>query len=152
MNSIKKKLKPKWELFCQYYVGDYETFGNATQSYAKAYGKDLNNKAIYASCRTQGYRLLTNNDILDRINQLLVELVMNNTSVDAELGFLIMQRVDFGSKIQAIREYNKLKQRITDKLDVRVNAVDKILEKYGLSNAREAEEAKSRSSTNSKQT
>lgn len=130
--DIKKPLKPEWELFCQYFVTSYETFGNATKSYAKAYNIDISNKSKYASCRTQGYRLLTNDDILARINQLLSELVMNNTTVDMELAFLITQKVDFASKIAAIREYNKLKQRITEKREISINPIEEILKQSGL--------------------
>lgn len=130
--DIKKPLKPEWELFCQYFVSSYETFGNATKSYAKAYNIDISNKSKYASCRTQGYRLLTNDDILKRINELLTELVMNDTTVDMQLAFLITQMGDYGAKIQAIKEYNKLKQRITDKVEVKTDLIEKILEESGL--------------------
>lgn len=132
MKDIKKKLKPEWERFCQFFASDYETFGNATRSYAKAYNIDISSRSKYASCRTQGYRLLTNDDILKRINELLAELVMNDTTVDMQLSFLITQMGDYGAKIQAIKEYNKLKQRITDKIEVKTDLVEKILEESGL--------------------
>lgn len=132
MTSVKRALKPEWELFCQFFVSDYETFGNATMSYAKAYKIDTSNKSKYGSCRTQGYRLLTNVDILNRINELLTELVMNDTTVDMQLAFLITQMHDYGSKIQAIKEYNKLKQRITEKVEVKTDIIERLLEESGL--------------------
>lgn len=129
--DIKKTLKPEWELFCQFFVSSYETFGNATKSYAKAYDIDISNKSKYASCRTQGYRLLTNDDIIVRINELLKDLIMNDTTVDMQLAFLIAQNMDFGAKMQAIKEYNQLQSRITKKLKVEVDDKrDEILDKY----------------------
>lgn len=118
-------------MFCQYYVGSFETFGNAAQSYAKAYGKDMSDKKQNNICRVEGFKLLTKPNIIDRVNELLNNLIMNDTSVDTELGFLIMQRLDFSAKIQAIREYNKLKQRITDKAEIHINPVKEIIDKYG---------------------
>lgn len=145
MQVLKTKLKPEWELFCQFFAVNYETFGNATQSYAKAYHIDLNRKGANHSCRSNGYRLLTNDDILARINQLLSELVMNDTTVDMELAFLIAQKIDFGAKIAAIREYNNLKQRITRKIEIS-DPRKAILDKYlGGDNddARQTEETES---------
>lgn len=132
MKDIKTKLKPEWELFCQYFASHYETFGNATRSYAKAYNIDITDSSKYATCRTNGYRLLTNADILDRINELLAELVLNDTVVDMQLGFLITQMGDYGAKIQAIKEYNKLKQRITEKIEVKTDLIERILKESGL--------------------
>jgi hypothetical protein len=40
---------------------------------------------------------------------------LNDDFVDKELLFVIMQNSDLGSKVKAISEYNKLRQRITDK-------------------------------------
>jgi hypothetical protein len=130
--DIKKKLKPEWELFCQYFVSSYETFGNATRSYAKAYNIDISDKSKYHSCRTQGYRLLAIESVLKRINELLTDLVMNDTTVDMQLAFLITQMTDYGAKVQAIREYNKLKQRIIDKHELKVDPIETILKKFGL--------------------
>lgn len=122
---------PRHEMFCQYYVGAYDTFGNATKSYAKAYDKDVSSPPQYATCRTEGYRLLTIPDIIKRINELLKDLIMNDTSVDSELAFVIMQRKDLSSKMRAIQEYNKLNQRITDKAEIHINPIREIIEKYG---------------------
>lgn len=130
--GIKTKLKPEWEMFCQYFVSSYETFGNATRSYAKAYNIDISDKRKYGTCRTNGYRLLTNADIIARVNELLNDLVMNDTTVDQQLAFLIMQNHDYSSKVAAIREYNKLKQRITEKKEIKINAIEEILRESGL--------------------
>lgn len=125
------KLKPQHEMFCQYYTGAPETFGNAVQSYAKAYNKDVTIHSEYSSCRTAGNRLLTNDDITARINELLDEIILNDATVDSELGWLIKQREDRSAKVQAIREYNKLKGRITDKHEVNINPIEEIIKKYG---------------------
>lgn len=146
MASPKTKLKPEWEMFCQYFAVNYETFGNATQAYAKAYHIDLSNKGAYASCRTGGYRLLTNDDILVRVNQLLGELIMNDTTVDMELAFLIAQKHDYSAKIAAIKEYNNLKQRIIKRLEL-VDPRRDILDKYlGGDDAGQASQVESGSS------
>ena len=39
-------------------------------------------------------------------------------SKDKQIAFLITQHADFNSKIRAIQEYNKLKQRIIDKKEL----------------------------------
>lgn len=111
----KKELTPKQERFCQLYVSE-EFFGHGTESYAEAYGIDL--KTGYGSAKTSAARLLTNANICARINELLKDAGLNDGFVDKQLLFLISQHADFAQKMAAIREYNKLRQRITDKMDV----------------------------------
>jgi hypothetical protein len=48
---------------------------------------------------------------------LLEETGFNDVAVDKQLATVITQNADFGSKVSAIREYNKLKQRITERID-----------------------------------
>lgn len=113
------ELNPKQELFCQLFASDREFFGNGTQSYIEAYDIDVTkSKGAYASARTCAYRLLTNVDILDRINELLEEGILNDQFVDKQIAFLIAQNAELGTKLGAIREYNALKQRVTKKLDI----------------------------------
>jgi hypothetical protein len=109
----------KWEKFCNVYVSETEFFGNGTQSYIEVYKpKKVGN--WYASARSCAQRLLTYVDIIDRINKLLQLDGLNDTAVDKQLAFIIAQYSDLPSKIAAIREYNKLKQRITDKSEMLV--------------------------------
>lgn len=108
------KLNPKQERFCQLYVSK-EFFGNGTESYAEAYDIDLSEN--YNTAKSNAHRLLTNAYICDRINELLDNAGLNDEFVDKQLLFMITQSADFSQKMAAIREYNKLKQRITEKVD-----------------------------------
>ena len=113
-----KKLTLKQELFCQLYSKPGDYFGNGTQAYIESFGVDINKKGAYASARTQAYTLLTKHDIMARIRELLELGPLNDVSMDRELAFIAYQSADMPSKLGAIREFNKLKQRITDKLQL----------------------------------
>lgn len=108
------KLNPKQERFCQLYVSK-EFFGNGTESYAEAYDIDLSTK--YKSAQAAASRLLSNVIILDRINELLDDSGLNEQHVDKQHLFLINQNADLAQKMAAIREFNKVKGRITDKIE-----------------------------------
>lgn len=105
------------ELFCQYFTSPTEFFGNGVQSYASAYNVDLNTKSGYNSSKSSATRALKNPKILRRINDLLEAAGLNDVNVDKQLYLLVNQNADFKSKLGAIKEYNKLKQRITDKVE-----------------------------------
>jgi hypothetical protein len=132
----KKLLNPKQELFCQLYVKNAELFGNATWSYAEAYGyklvelsderpKNEKGEVIGKSerqlaenlCAVEGGKLLRKPHIQDRLTALLNEMLKDEI-VDRELAKVILQDDERPSKVAAIREYNKLKQRIIEKVDV----------------------------------
>lgn len=110
----KRKLNLKQELFCQLFASDKEFFGNGTQSYIEAYDIDITRKGAYDAARACAYDQLTKPHITARINELLESAVLNDAFVDKQLGFVIAQNAEFPSKIAAIKEYNKLKQRIVD--------------------------------------
>ena len=110
----KKKLNPQQELFCQLYATDREFFGNGVESYLKAYG--LKRKQ-YDSAKVLASGLLTNINILDRVNELM-DIALNDIVVDKELAFIIKQKDNLSAKVQAIREYNNLKQRIIERKEV----------------------------------
>jgi hypothetical protein len=129
---INTGLTPKQEKFCQIYCSPSEFFANGVQSYIEAYDIDVSkNPSAYASARTQSYNLLTNHDILGRINELLDLQGLNDQFVDKQLLFVIQQNADMGAKVQAMKEYNKLKQRIQDKLDLTTNGKDLPTPIYG---------------------
>ena len=44
---------------------------------------------------------------------------LNDVFVDKQLTFLVTQHSDLGNKLGAIKEYNKLKQRIIDQSDIK---------------------------------
>lgn len=60
-------------------------------------------------------RLLKNGKVIERISGLLEQLGFNDAFVDKQLAFLITQYADFPTKLNAVREYNKLKGRIIEK-------------------------------------
>jgi len=116
-----ENLNAKQELFCKLFATDREFFANGTQSYIEAYDINIEKKGAYNGARASASQLLTNTNILKRIDELLELDVLNDQTVDRELSFVIVQKVDFGAKVAAIREYNKLKARITDKIDHTTN-------------------------------
>ena len=112
----KRKLTLKQEKFCQVYVSPDEFFGNGVQSYMKAYGLEFNKKNL-ASARANAYKLLTNAHILRRIDELLEIDGFNDQQADKTLAFLMTQKAELGTSLGATKEYNKLKGRITDKIE-----------------------------------
>lgn len=112
------KLTPQQEMFCQLYASDREFFGNGVQSYCEAYGLDKNDKKSYSTARSGAWENLTKPYILERINEIFEAHGLNDEFVDKQLERLIIQDADFSTKMKAIAEYNKLRQRITEKKDI----------------------------------
>jgi phage terminase small subunit len=112
-----KTLNAKQERFCQLYASDEEFFCNGVQSYIEAYNpKEVGN--WYNSAKSSAFDLLTKPYILDRINELFEARGLNDAFVDKQLEKLITQDADFKSKVAAIKEYNALKKRIVQKMEV----------------------------------
>lgn len=111
-------LNEKQLLFCKLYVSK-EFFGNGTLSYCEAYGKDPNDLKDYNSARHSASILLGNVNISKHINNLLEETGLNDQFADKRLLFLMSQNDDKSTALGAIREYNKVKGRVTDKLEVK---------------------------------
>ncbi len=113
-----KSLNPQQELFCKYYVQEGETFGNATLAYAEAYGYDLDGlerdekEKAKNACAVAGSKLLRNAKVLELIRKLLNEK-LNEGTVDAELSKLVLQDGDMTAKLGAIKEYNRVRGRVT---------------------------------------
>ena len=114
------ELNEKQELFCKNYVSK-DFFGSGVESYAAAYGLDLTNQKDYNNAKVAASKLLTNSNILSRINEELDAAGLNDNFVDKQLLFAITQNADLSSKVRAIQEYNKLKQRIIEKLETKNN-------------------------------
>lgn len=140
--EIGKNLNLKQSLFCQYFVKNRVLRGNATLCYAEAYGYDLesmsteNEKVMEWNekkeknelvekegtserakaenlCATCGRQLLRKPKIEDEIIRLYNELLRDDV-VDSRLSELIIQKEEPATAIAAIREYNKLRKRVTD--------------------------------------
>jgi len=109
------KLKPKQKLFCKLYASDREFFGNGVISYIKAFDIDRDKPGQYNVARSGASDLLAKPYILDEINKLM-DIYINNETVDKELGFVILQHSDLRSKVSAIKEWNKLKARVEEKM------------------------------------
>jgi len=136
-----EELPLKRELFCRFYTQNEDLFGNATHSYAEAYDYKLDTldteavwsepegdsprerlddspyeKAVHV-CAVEAFRLLRIPEVQARITALLNEILKDEV-VDSQLAKLIMQDKEPAAKIAAIREYNKIRQRIVDKTDI----------------------------------
>jgi len=115
--DIETNLNPQQEKFCKLYATEKEFFGNGAESYTKAYELDKSKLNWYKSACSSASRLLSNVEVCIRINELLTAGGLNDQFVDKQLQFLLTQHSDFGSKLGAIREYNKLRARIIEKID-----------------------------------
>lgn len=138
--TAKKKTTPKIKppgmtlqnkKFAELYTSDTEFFGNGVQSYAEAYDIDLVTKGNYKTAQVNASRLLSNAIILDYMNKLLDEMGLNDIHVDKQLAFLITQNAELGVKMSAIREFNKLRQRIEEKTKVHGEITIVIKDKAG---------------------
>lgn len=133
LKDLSRPLSPKQERFCQLFVTSEEFLGNGMASYAEAYDivKEGN---WFKNCAVSASRLLKSVKVSARINELL-NLVMNNETVDNELSYVIAQKSDLNAKVSAIREYNKLKKRVNDLQinDVKVLVLPStLISKYGI--------------------
>lgn len=113
---IEIELNPKQELFCKYYATERDCFGNGVQAYLKVYSTKA--KPIsYKAARVSAYHFLTNPNICKRIRELM-DIYVSDEVVDKELAEVILQHGDLKSKVAAIREYNRVKDRVVNKLEV----------------------------------
>ena len=110
-------LNPEQELFCKTFASPSEFFGNGLQSYALAYKIDLSTKGNVNTAKANAYRLLTKAYITKRITGLIDESGLNDINVDKQLLIAVQQCADFSSKVAAIREYNKLRKRVADRVE-----------------------------------
>jgi phage terminase small subunit len=117
---MEKELNEKQELFCKYFVSK-DFYANGVESYAAAYGLDLSNPKNYNTAKVNASKLLTNTNISSYITQMLDDAGLNDNFVDKQLLFVISQHADLNAKMKAIEQYNKLKQRITDKSETKVS-------------------------------
>lgn len=73
-------------------------------------------RKVERMCQAEGSFLLSNPMIQERCDYLLDELI-NNDCVDRELVKVILQNNDLSSKVRAIAEYNKVRDRGGNKLE-----------------------------------
>lgn len=108
----------KQERFCQLYATEVEFFGNGVQSYIEAYSIDVHKPGKYESAKAASQRLLKRPDILKRIDHYLEDLHLNNQHVDKQMAFWITQKANPIASIAAIKEYNALKKRVSQRIEV----------------------------------
>ena len=118
MAKKKTKLNLKQEAFCQLYATDQEFFGNGVESYMEIYKINKSKPNWYKTACSAASRLLSNVKVCQRINELLDDAGLNDQFVDKQLLFVVTQHGDLRTKLGGIREYNKLRGRIIDKLEV----------------------------------
>jgi len=111
-------LSKKQELFCQTFATKWGLFGNWVQTYIEVYNPDKSKWTWYKTACSTASQILSNLKVIKRINELLEEWWLNDVEVDKQHKFLIEQHTDLSTKMRAISEYNKLKARITSKLEV----------------------------------
>lgn len=141
MSEPNDSLNIKQESFCHFYVENDALFGNATLAYAEAYGYaldelsktdaeyDKEGKIItestyaraYNVCSVDGHKLLRITKVQERVRKLLNTLLRDDL-VDSELVKVIKQNYKLESKVSAIREYNKLRNRIKETIDVQLTS------------------------------
>ena len=118
--ELEGRLSFKERRFCLLYTSDREFFANGTASYAAAYGFDLTKKGAYDVCGVSAFDTLKKPKIKAYQSKLLDASGLSDIFVDKELVKLITQDMDFGAKIRAINEYNRLKGRHTKNLNLNV--------------------------------
>lgn len=109
-----KKLNLKQDLFCKVFATDPTVMGNGTQAYMKAYGVKFENAKAPAN------KFLLKPEITAKINEYLELDGFNDQTVDTHHLFLIRQKKDMNVSMKGIQEYNKLKKRITNTLEIRM--------------------------------
>lgn len=118
------KLTLKEKLFCIAYL---EERGNGVEAIIKAgyevrykdeKGEPINGAYNRKLAAVMAYEKLKRPHITSYINLKLEEYGFTDSHIDKQLLFLINQGADLKVKVAAIKEYNKLKGRISDKIDL----------------------------------
>ena len=105
-----EQLSPRREKFCQLYTSnDRELFGNGVQSYIEAYSPDTSKPNWYKTACACSSRMLSNVNVIEKINELLVQQGFNDENVEKQHLFLLNPHDDKGIKMRAVDSYYKLK-------------------------------------------
>lgn len=120
-------VNPQQELFCRLFASDVEFFGNGVKSYLKAFVRPPGRPPLsYTVAKSNAWDLLSKPYILKRIDELL-DIHINDQIVDKNLGIVILQNADYRAKVQAIKEHNALKKRISKTVDIDPDGSGEIL-------------------------
>lgn len=113
----------KWKLnlrqmeFCQLYVSE-AFFAHGVDSYVEAYDVDQTKPNWYMTAAACSSKLLKNAKVMAYLNSLLEIGGLSDEFIDKQLLFTATQNADLSAKMQAIKEYNKLKSRVQDRVDL----------------------------------
>jgi hypothetical protein len=113
-----EELRARQEKFCQLYAKDTDFFGNGVAAYLEVYDIDKSKPNWYKTACAAASQLLSNIKVCERINEIMEDCGFNDIAVDKQHAFLIAQHDDKHVKLGAIKEYNKLKQRIVEKIEL----------------------------------
>ena len=108
-----KSINREQDMFCKLLAVDPDIMGNGTKAYMKAYKNDN-----VLTAKAAANKLLLKPEITARINEYLQQEGFNNENVDKQLLYVINQHRDLSTKVKGIQEYNKLKKRISDRLEI----------------------------------
>lgn len=137
--EVLEELTLRQERFCQLYALDTRFMWNGVSAYLEVYDIDTSKKWWYKTACAAASRLLSNVKVYTRINTLLEEEWLNDEFADKQLLFVMSQQASIWAKLDAIKEYNKLKKRITEKVEHSWNIK---LENFSWLSERELEEAR----------
>jgi hypothetical protein len=112
--KVKVSISNEQEKFCQLYARDPKLAGKPYECFMKVYKDQLEPHQTPEVVRKEAKALLTQDNIIQRINGLLEEDGFNDQNVDKQHLFLINQHGDLGVKMKGIEHYNKLKRRTSD--------------------------------------
>lgn len=101
--------------FCELFASDREFYGNGTQAFIEAYKPNMALKGAYDRAKWGAFDRLTKPNFLAYINHVMEVGKLNDTFVDLQHAFLIIQNADFKTKMQAIKHYDIKKGRIIRK-------------------------------------
>ena len=129
---LKKPNEPQ-KLFCQYYIFGIKTGKkikwrfNGTYCYGKAYDLKMTKKNILI-CAVGSSRLLRDEKVKAYMQELLKEAGLTNEVADTVLLDLMKHPSSWKARRDGLKEYNKVKGRITRKTEHSVaDPLDKLL-------------------------
>lgn len=109
-------LSLRHQLFVDLYTSiDNDHFANATQCYAQAYGM---NKSQLRSAHSCACKLLRDPRVVAAVNERIEDMGYSILNANRQLCRLMNQDADFPTKLGALKEFNRLTGRITDKMQL----------------------------------
>ena len=128
--DLDSDLTLKMELFCNYYLFGGKLgskkfiLGNATMSYALAFGIEIKDKKRYQVAQVSASELLLKPIIKKRMRKILYENGFNNDVVDSRLFDIVKTASPKDSNV-AIKTFNELQKRIETTTNVVIVDQDK---------------------------